>query len=418
MQPREAETADSIASSEFAGLASLDRYLSVPLIFGLLAAGSYLIAWNRGIAFMHAVFALFVAVAILSAVGPALMLRRSRVRFTLFREARVGDVVPVEAVVHPEGWPSRRYLVELLAPFPFAPSRDLFLSTSGEGRTYSSRVELRRRGVFEIRRVTARSGYPIGLLTLRREWTVEPIHVTVLPRVYPVTRFPFASSSARLQGEFERPSASLGQDLFREVRDYRSGDNPRHIHWRSTAHRGHLVVKQFETIATSETWIVLDLDRASHAGEGEHHSFERAVEIAATIATYLVRSGMRCGVAGGLKKDGTFALWRPPAAGTAHLDSLMYALAAVEADGSADYANVLSAMAPNFRRGQQWILFNHGPRGIALPDALRGDSALWFRFDKATFDDPERLQGAPQLTVRLKDGFSIAADTDIGAIFR
>jgi uncharacterized protein (DUF58 family) len=406
MQLRETEAANSVASSDLSGLASLDRYLSVPLIFGLLAVGSYLIAWNRGIAFMHAVFALFVAVAILSAVGPVLMLRRSRVRFTIFREARVGDVVPVEASVHPEGWPSRRYLVELLAPFPFAPSRDLFLSTSGEGRTYSSRVELRRRG------------YPIGLLTLRREWTVEPIHVTVLPRIYPVTQFPFASSSARLQGEFERPSASLGQDLFREVRDYRSGDNPRHIHWRSTAHRGHLIVKQFETIATSETWIVLDLDRASHAGEGERHSFERAVEIAASIATYLVRSGMRCGVAGGLKKDGTFALWRPPAAGTAHLESMMYALAAVEANESADYADVLSAMAAHVRRGQQWILFNHGPRGIALPDALRGDSALWFRFDNATFDDPERLQGAPQLPVRLKDGFSIASDTAIGEIFR
>jgi uncharacterized protein (DUF58 family) len=418
MQPRAAQDSDSVASSELAGLAALDRYLSVPLVFALLAAASFLIAWNRGIALMHAVFALFVAVALVSLVGPMLMLRPARVRFALPREGRVGDVVPVEILARAQRWPARRYLVRLLAPFPFAPSRDLFLSVVGDGRACFSRVELRRRGVFEIRRLTAASGYPIGLFTFRREWEVEPIHVTVLPRVHPVARFPVAGNSARLQGELERPSASVGQDLFREVRDYRSGDNPRHIHWRSTAHRGHLVVKQFETIATSETWIVLDLDRASHAGEGEYNSFERAVEIAASIATFLVRSGMRCGVAGGLLEDGTFALWRPPAAGTAHLDSLMYALAAVQADGSADYADVLSAMAVHVRRGQQWILFNHGPRNIAVPDALRGDSAFWFQFQSATFEDPEPPDGEAPPPGHVRDGMVIAANTDIAAIFR
>src|SRR6185437_3884778 len=146
-------------------------------------------------------------------------------------------------------------------------------------------------------------------LALGRRWPVEPVQVVVFPRVHPVARFDVGASSARLSGEVERPTPSLGQELFREVRDYRSGDNPRHIHWRSSAHHGRLIVKQFDAIATSETWIVLDLDSQVHAGTGERHSLEYAVELAATIASFLVRCGVRCGIAGGLREDGSFAVW-------------------------------------------------------------------------------------------------------------
>jgi hypothetical protein len=129
------------------------------------------------------------------------------------------------------------------------------------------------------------SSYPIGIFTLKR--TGRRSRPTLrFSRVYPVTRFPLPPSSARTSGELERPSPSVGQELIREVREYRSGDNPRHIHWRSSARHDRLMVKQFDAIATSETWIVLDLDLSNH--DELYDSLERAIEIAATLASHLI----------------------------------------------------------------------------------------------------------------------------------
>ena len=418
MARREADSAGSVASAELKGLASIDRYLSVPLIFGLLATASFLIAWNRGIALMYALFAVLVGATLLSILGPRWMLRPATVRFSLPRQASVGDAATIGVSVLSQVRPRRRHLVQLAAPFPFAPEKHVFLSTCGPNITRSSHVTFKRRGVFEIRETRARSAYPIGLVALNRVWNVEPAHITVFPRVHPVVSFPLPASSARLSGEVERPAPSVGQELFREVRDYRSGDNPRHIHWRSSARQGRLIVKQFEAIATSETWIVLDLKPESHAGKGEHHSFERAVELAATIAAYLIRSGLRCGVVGGLRDDGSFALWMPPNAGGAHREALMYALAKVEANCPGDYSAVLAAMAMHHRRGQQWILFDHARGKAATPYFLRGEAPFWFRFETESFVHPGFSEPQPQAPRRLSDGYAIAFDTDLGALFR
>ncbi|HEX3098013.1 MAG TPA: DUF58 domain-containing protein [Usitatibacter sp.] len=409
----------SVASADLAGLAALDRYLSVPLVFGLLSAAAFLIAWNRGIALMHAVLALCAGIAAVSIAGAWWMLRPARVRFALPREASVGDLVTVSTSVEATRGPRRRWLVELVAPLPFAPSGNVFLSSCGDGEVATARFAAERRGVFALAGALARSAYPVGLFALRRRWAVEPVEITIFPRVLPVERFSVGAGSARLAGELERPSPSLGQEFFREVRDYRSGDNPRHIHWRSSAHHGRLIVRQFDAIATSETWNVLDLDPSVHAGAGASHTLEYALELAASLASYRVRSGVRCGMAGGLRPDGTFALWRPPEAGSTHFQALMYALAGVRVERCADYADALSALAGHARRGQQWVLFNHGTRGMRIPPELRGEDVVRFDFDTPSFEDPDRLSSAVrQPPRRLPGGFVIAADTDLAAVFR
>src|SRR5258708_35885154 len=82
--------APSLASSELKSLEALDRYLSLPLVLGLLAAATFLIAWNRGIALMYALFAELVGVGLLSVHVPRWMIRRPTVRFDLRRGVSVG----------------------------------------------------------------------------------------------------------------------------------------------------------------------------------------------------------------------------------------------------------------------------------------------------------------------------------------
>jgi len=400
-----------------AALAALDRYLSMPLVFGALAAATFAIAWNRGIALIYVLFAILVGVAIVSVLGPRWMLRAAKLRFRLPLESSVGELIAAGIAVEPQGSPAKRYFLRLDSPFPFAPMQRVFLSVCGRGHSREQRVRCTQRGVFEVREAAVSSAYPIGIFTLTRTWEAQPAHITVFPRIYPVARFPLPPSSARISGELERPSPSVGQELIREVREYRSGDNPRHIHWRSSAHHDRLMVKQFDAIATSETWIVPDLDSLSH--DRQIDSFERAVEIAATLASHLISEGQRCGIAGGLAEDGSLRLFLPPDAGPSHLQAILYALAKVQPEVSAEYPALLSALAAHYRRGQQWILFDHDVRRAALPSFLRGSPApLWFRFDMESF--AEEAPGAPASAppAKLADGFAIASNTDLALLFR
>jgi uncharacterized protein (DUF58 family) len=396
--------------------ARLERMVSMPLVFGALAAATFAIAWNRGIALIYALFAILVAVVLVSLLAPRWMLRAATVRLVMPIEASVGDLIEARVAIDPEEWPSRRYFLNLDSPFPFAPGHAVFLSSCGRGLSRVQRVACEKRGVFELAEAAASCSYPIGLWSHERTLKVRPRHITVFPRIHPVKRFPLPPSSARISGEMERPSPSLGQELFREVREYRSGDNPRHIHWRSSARHGRLMVKQFDAIATSETWIVLDLDAEVHDERGD--SFERSVEIAATLAAYLIGLGQRCGVAGGQTAEGEPRLFLPPAAGTTQVRAILYALAEAQPGASPAYPAVLSALAAHHRRGQRWILFDHGAMHPAVPFFLRADPApLWFRFDMASFTG-EDAGRAPAPPARLADGFAIARDTDLSLLFR
>jgi uncharacterized protein (DUF58 family) len=86
-----------------------------------------------------------------------------------------------------------------------------------------------------------------------------------------------------------RPSRLPGDQHFHALRDYVLGDEPRTVHWRSSARVGHLVVRQQVAAANSGTAVVLDCDITAYGqddqfGTGwESDRFEAAVEVAASL---------------------------------------------------------------------------------------------------------------------------------------
>ena len=405
-------------SGSLASLAWVERVWSLPWIFGLLGASAFFIAWNRGIALLFALFALWVGAALFSLLGPRLMVRAARLRFGLPEQASVGDRIQVQVGLLPLAWPNTRHLLLLKSPYPFAPREEVFLSVAGRRVVRHQEVLCTQRGLFRGWDVEVASGYPLGLLTLQRRWAAESGGIMVYPRVYPGTGFTLPPSSARSWADLEAPSPALWRELFRDVREYQRGDDPRHIHWRSSARHGKWVVKRFDAVTTHETWIVLDLDPTHHRGLGEDHTFERSLEIAASLATQWIRAGFRCGLAGGQGKDGQPALLFAPGSGSAHLQILLDALAAVRAECSVPYAEVLAALARHHRPGQQWVLFQHAERRFEASVFFRGQGApFWFRFDGASFQEPASEQRDLVPPERQSDGVLVGRDTDYSAIF-
>ena len=111
--------------------------------------------------------------------------------------------------------------------------------------------------------------------------------LTVIPRTVPVRR---SALPALQQGDSELASRRMGDQHFYALRDYVLGDEPRMVHWRSSAKAGKLVVKQQVSPAPNNTMIVLDTDASAYgsddkfAGGWIEERFETAVEVAASLA--------------------------------------------------------------------------------------------------------------------------------------
>jgi uncharacterized protein (DUF58 family) len=172
------------------------------------------------------------------------------------------------------------------------------------GRLPERRVELyragRRRfaGGFELREVPrGRYAFDTVRLTIEDPFALaraslvqgERQALVVYPRLVSLTRL-FSEGHAQAQDGrrllLRRPT---GYELH-GVREYVEGESLRNVHWRSTARRGRLMVKELEDAPSDEVAVLLDGDELGAAGE----SFDVAVRAAGSILQALVRRGRRC----------------------------------------------------------------------------------------------------------------------------
>ena len=176
-----------------------------------------------------------------------------------------------------------------------------------------------RRGVLAVGPVSVVRGDPLGLFERvhRRD---EPVDLFVHPRTVL-----FEGQSLGFLRDLEGlPATDLSRDdvSFHALREYVPGDDLRHVHWRSTARRGHLMMRQNEARRRTPVLVMLDVRPGSH----DRASFERAVEACASIVTAIERSARPVEV---MLSTGRMI----GAPGRRHLGTVMDELAVVEPHG-------------------------------------------------------------------------------------
>lgn len=194
------------------------------------------------------------------------------------------------------------------------------------------------RGRFGIGPLAVRVTDPFGMVEVTRTLP-GTADVVVVPRTSPLP--PISLDGAWTGAGDNRPRAfSSGSAEDVTVRDYRTGDDLRRVHWRSSARTGKLMVRREEQPWHSRATVLLDNRAGAHVGQGPASSLEAAVSHAASICRHLGERGyaVRLVTADGELRAGA---WHERAAGPT-TQALLEELAVV---GTVDEARLVTDWA-------------------------------------------------------------------------
>jgi uncharacterized protein (DUF58 family) len=202
-----------------------------------------------------------------------------------------------------------------------------------------------RRGVYTLGPWSLRMSDPFGIFTITLD-RGETESIAVYPQVVQLPHIALPRGLETGPSRAHQHTATASVDVA-QTRDYQPQDPLRLIHWRSTAHRGDLVVRDVDTEISGDLWIVVDLDESIQAGTAPESTEEYAIVLAASLADRTLRQNR----AVGLLAHGREQAILVPGRGKSHLWRLLHALAAAQAGGAYPLADVLRGMRESLGHG-------------------------------------------------------------------
>jgi uncharacterized protein (DUF58 family) len=231
---------------------------------------------------------------------------------------------------------------------------------SQERTVYTLRV--RRRGIYTFGRTRLETVFPFGFWRSKLERRVEG-RLAVYPRLGEIDSEFFLEVDAAFQRiQTARPSRE--EQDFRGLREYRHGDNPRWIHWKSSARQNRWLVKEFEEPQSRRVILLLDTNLARMGGQ-RGPAFERAISFAATVSRELMRRN--CDVT-----TVTLPQGRPPVAlevqkERRNLDQAFEMLASLSSDNSRMLDSVRPVLTPEDLRNAFVLVVGLGSLRLKAP---------------------------------------------------
>ena len=233
-----------------------------------------------------------------------------------------------------------------------------FFARIAPGATESGRSVHRfvRRGIYPLGALTVSTSFPFGLFVKERDIEM-PGELVIWPRHDRPVRAAFPGGGrTRARGQAHAGAPGTRGD-YRGLRPYRPGDDPKDIHWRTSARLQTPVVREYERDASETLWVCLDL-----AGDPGSDESEGLVEVAASLAARCEMEGKRFGLVAGHRVV-------PPGAGPGQLEAVLDTLARV------DFCADAPAPAPPVDPGRCVLVSLAGGSAGQYGDALVGAPA-------------------------------------------
>jgi uncharacterized protein (DUF58 family) len=144
-------------------------------------------------------------------------------------------------------------------------------------------VPTHRRAVIPCGPLTSVQGDPLGLMRRTETWTeVEEIYVH--PRTVGLSTLA-AGQIRDLEGQTTN-ALSSSDIAFHTLREYVHGDDLRHVHWKSSAKIGELMVRQYNDTRRSHVAVLLSIDPDEYVDDDE---YELGISCAASVAVQALR---------------------------------------------------------------------------------------------------------------------------------
>ncbi len=213
-----------------------------------------------------------------------------------------------------------------------------------ESRTWRTNTYCQRRGLFNLEPVQITTGDPFGFFRHTNRYG-RPGTVLVYPQATELPNFYLPPANLPGEGRFRRRTHYVTPNAS-GVREYEFGDSFNRIHWPSTARTGNLMVKLFELDPASDIWIILDLDKDVHVGEGDDGTEEFAVKVAASIARYFLVANRSVGFI----SFGNRLFVEEAERGAQHYTRILEALALSRAEGDVPVGTLINEEARRFGR--------------------------------------------------------------------
>jgi uncharacterized protein (DUF58 family) len=216
-----------------------------------------------------------------------------------------------------------------------------------------------RRGRYRFRDLELGTRSPFGFVEHRSSLDL-PQQLVVYPKLGQLSRRWYQlQRQATENRRGKRHDRSAQQIEYHGLRDYRSGDSPRWIHWRTTARRGVLTVKEFEQQNEQDLAILVDpwLPR-NRATQRQKDLVEEVISFASSICLETCRHQGRRLVLG----------WTGPSAGVRQgpasvklLHELLEQLAVMRPATEGGLAELFDVMPPSILRESHLIVIATRP---------------------------------------------------------
>lgn len=160
----------------------------------------------------------------------------------------------------------------------------------GEERSVRYRLRLMQRGQYRLGPLTLRTRFPFGFVE-RGLHVATTDSVIIYPRIGRMAH----NWQRRLQSAADlvpqmSPQCGAFDDEFHMLREYRLGDDPRAIHWRTSARRSELMIREFHESRDQPLTVLLDAWQPSRPDDEDCERVELAFSLTASIGVHHLRS--------------------------------------------------------------------------------------------------------------------------------
>ena len=276
--------------------------------------------------------------------------------------------VVVEDQIHRDGTAKGNGRKTAKVMFPYV--------AAGGDKTTAYHGRLARRGRYRFGPLKVSTRFPLGLI--RRTVVVDQIDdLVVCPRLgrlasgWSQMLYTDRLSSHRSR----RRRGSLEADFY-GLRNWRTGDSRRWIHWRTSAKRGELFVRQFEQQRNQDLALFLDLWQPTNPSQEHLEHVELVVSFAATVVADVCRRGASQLFVGAAGRTVSSV---GGAASMVLLQEVMEQLAVTEAGDEDRLPGLLDRSLNEVRPGTKMMIIGTHPTTMSDTDRF---AAVW--------DDPQK----------------------------